>query len=267
MTRRIDALIVEDEPVVREAARKILLEEDLSVATANDVDGAVAILQNTQCRIVLSDLMLPGVSGFALLELIRNRWPGTEVVVITGYATLENALTTFQKGAFDFVAKPFDIGELLGVVRRALRFSTKKPELQTFSPGTPTSRITDEPQERCFFLGRHSWARLHSDGSATLGVAETFPHLLGEIDRVELPAREERSTQGKLFARILTPGEIIYRIWSPLSGIVLAANERLLGSIDLIDRDPFGEGWLIRIIPDNLDRELDLLDQRRLQME
>ena len=128
MTRRLDVLVVEDEPVVREAARKILLEEDLSIATANDVEQAMTILEDTQCRIVLSDLMLPGASGFDLLESIRSRWPGTEVVMITGYATIENTLTTFQKGAFDFVAKPFDIGELLGVVRRALRFSSKDPE-------------------------------------------------------------------------------------------------------------------------------------------
>ena len=267
MTRRVDALVVEDEPIVREAARKILLEDDLSVATANDVDEAMAILENNQCRIVLSDLMLPGASGFDLLESTRNRWPDTEVVVITGYATLENALTAFQKGAFDFVAKPFDIGELLGVVRRALRFSIKESEIGTFSSGKTPSEITDEPEERCFFLGRHSWARLHNDGSATLGVAETFPHLLGEIERIELPAREERSTQGKLLAQILTPGEIIYRVWSPLSGMVLTANERLQDSISLIDRDPVGEGWLIQIIPDNLDRELDLLDHRRFQME
>jgi CheY-like chemotaxis protein len=266
MTRRIDVLVVEDEPVVRESARKILLEEDLSVVTANDVDEAMTILENTQCRIVLSDLMLPGASGFDLLESTRNRWPGTEGVMITGYATLENTLSTFQKGAFDFVAKPFDIGELTGVVRRALRFSMREPHRRT-RPSATADGTADEPQEQLFFLGRHSWARLHADGSATLGVAETFPQLLGEIERVKLPAPEERSTQGRFFARFLTPGETIHRVWSPLSGIVLTANERLRDSAELIDQDPSGKGWLIRIIPDNLDRELDLLEQRRFWME
>lgn len=264
MTRPKDVLIVEDEPVVRDAACRILLNEEISVDTASAVDEAVAILERDQFSVVLSDLMLPGSSGFDLLELIRSRWPTIEVVVITGYATLDNALTTFQKGAFDFVAKPFDIGELLGVVRRALRFSARRRESGAAVALAEPGR---ELEERVFFLGRHSWARLHPDGSATLGVAETFFHLLDRIERVELPAPEEHTTQGKLLARMLTPGDLLYLLWSPLSGMVLTINPRVRESNDLIDRDPFGEGWLIKIIPDNLDRELDLLDQRRFQRE
>ncbi|MCP4201477.1 MAG: response regulator [bacterium] len=264
MTRRIDVLVVEDEPVVVAAARKILREDDLEVVTANDVNEACEILRDTRCRLVLSDLKLPGASGFDLLELIQDRWPDIEVVVITGYATLDNALMTFRKGGFDFVAKPFDIGELLGVVRRALEFSDKK--LGT-APGTAGSGIGAVPGAPSYFLGRHSWARLDSDGSATLGLAETFPDLLGEIETIELLEPEQRTMQGRLLARILTPGEIVHRVRSPLSGIVLTANPLIRDSIELINRDPFGKGWLTRIIPDNLDRELDFLDQRWLQME
>lgn len=261
MTRRIDVLVVEDEPVVLAAARRILLEESLAVVTANGVEEATEILRQARCRVVLSDLKLPGASGFDLVELIRNRWPDIEVVVITGYATLDNALMTFRKGGFDFVAKPFDTGELLGVVRRALDFSARASETPLSPTGEPGNRGAEGPS-RCFFLGRHSWARLDSDGSATLGVGETFPNLLGAIETIELLERGQRSTQGKLCARILTPGDIVHRVWSPLSGLVLAANPRLRDSSDLIDRDPFGAGWLVRIIPDDLERELGLLDER-----
>ncbi len=267
MTHRCDVLVVEDELVVREAARKILLEENLAVAMANDVDEAVAILEGTSCRLVLTDLMLPGASGFDLLGLTRKRWPSTEVVVITGYATVDHAVMTFREGAFDFVPKPFDIGELLGVVRRALRFSADRPALLALAPSTSEDEVADERNDSCYFLGRHSWARLHTDGSATLGVAETFPRLLDKIEQLELPAPEEHSRQGQLLARILAQGEIVYRVWSPLSGTVLAANPRISHSIDLIDRDPCGAGWLIRIIPHDLDRELELLDRRRFGLE
>lgn len=249
MTSRLDVLIVEDEPVVRDAARRILLNEELSVALANDVDEAVTILETTPCRLVLTDLMLPGASGFDLVKLTRERWPSTEVVVITGYATLDNALTAFQEGAFDFVPKPFDVGELLGVAQRALRFSTGEPERRP--------RATDG--EGRFFLGRHSWASLHADGSATLGAAETFRNLLGEVARVNLPAPGEHPKQGTMLARILTPQETVYRVWSPLSGVVLATNPVITSSPEVLDSDPLGKGWLAHIIPDNLDRELDLL--------
>jgi CheY-like chemotaxis protein len=259
----LDVLIVEDEPVVREAAYRISHGQDLVVATANDVSEAIARLEDISCRLVLTDLMLPGASGFDLLDLIRKRWPATEVVIITGYATLDNALASFQKGAFDFVPKPFDVGELLGVMMRALHFSARTPKPRGALPGDDSTATKHGAEEPYYFLGRHSWARLQADGSATLGVAETFPQLIGETERIELPAAQEHSIQGKLLARILTPGEILYRVWSPLSGIILTSNLRLHESTDLIDRDPFGEGWLIRIVPDNLDGELDLLELRQ----
>lgn len=259
MTSRLDVLVVEDERVVREAARRILLGEELAVATANDVGQAVGILESTPCRLVLSDLMLPGASGFDLLKLARDRWPSMAVIVITGYATLENALTAFREGAFDFVPKPFDVGELLGAVRRALRFSTDTEQLQAPSPSTPDLNAGGGSEDRCFLLGGHSWARLHADGSATLGAAETFRDLMEEIALVNLPGQREHPKQGKLLARILTPQEIVYRVWSPLSGVVLATNPILASTPNLVNRDPFGEGWLAHIIPDNLDRELDLL--------
>lgn len=265
MKLSIDVLVVEDEPVVRSAARRILQSDDLTVATAKDVDEACELLNRTPCRLVLSDLKLPGASGFDLLGSIRKRWPETEVVMITGYATLDNALATFQKGGFDFVAKPFDTGELLGVVRRALGFS-KRASADALIPADGRNRAgTGEDGQTCFFLGRHSWARLDEDGSATIGVAETFPGLLGAIESLELFETEQLATQGKTLARLLGPGEIVHRIVSPLSGTVLTANALIQRTIGLIDRDPLGQGWLVRIIPNNLDTELALLDQRNFQ--
>jgi CheY-like chemotaxis protein len=85
-----------------------------------DVAGARR-LRKFEHRVVLCDLMLPGFSGFDLLERVTGELPGLPVILITGYATIENALRAFKKGAFDFLPKPFDVPELLGVVRRALR--------------------------------------------------------------------------------------------------------------------------------------------------
>lgn len=275
MTSRVEVLVVEDESVVREAARKILEEEGLSIATVNDTGEALAFLEHVPCRLVLTDLKLPGASGFDLLESIRSRWPATEVVVVTGYSTLENALSTFRKGAFDFVAKPFEIGELLGVVERALRFSRRNEvgsaaqavgrTAELVTPSGPAGDLS--PVERAFFLGRHSWARLQDDGAATLGVAETFPNLMDDIETIELPAPGDPLRQGRLCARMITPGEVVHLVWSPLSGTVLATNPQLRDSSERLDRDPYGEGWLLRIIPDNLDAELALLDSRRYRRE
>ena len=116
MRAPFDVLLVEDEPVVREAAARILRPEGLTLDRVEDVDGALARLRRVEHRVVLSDLMLPGFSGFDLLERVTGERPHLPVILITGYATIENALAAFKKGAFDYLPKPFDVAELLGLV-------------------------------------------------------------------------------------------------------------------------------------------------------
>ena len=108
-----DVLLVEDEAVVRAAVERILRPEGLTLDRVEDVDGALARLRKVEHRVVLSDLMLPGFSGFDLLERVTGERPQVPVILITGYATIENALAAFKKGAFDFLPKPFDVPELL----------------------------------------------------------------------------------------------------------------------------------------------------------
>ena len=122
MSQQFDVLVVEDEPVVLRAAERILHTEDLTTESALDAESAVERLSRNNFQVVLSDLMLPGSSGFDLIDRVREHDSSAQFIVITGYATIENALESFVRGAFDFIPKPFDPGELLGVVHRAIRF-------------------------------------------------------------------------------------------------------------------------------------------------
>jgi len=115
-----DVLVIDDEPVVREAVRRVLEANGLRVATA---DAAVSGLDHPalgDCRLVLCDLMLPDRSGFDVVEEITRRRPGVPVVLLTGYATPDHAVRAQEVGAADFLAKPFEAGELMDIVRRVL---------------------------------------------------------------------------------------------------------------------------------------------------
>lgn len=262
MSSERDVLVVEDEGVVCAAVGRILAPEGLSVDAANDAEEALAKLADTAYRLVLTDLMLPGASGFEILGWMKTQQPRVPVVVITGYATLENALLAFNRGAFDFIPKPFDVGELLGVIRRALRFAERPRNAEPESTSADSPMRAAGPAAPRYFLGQHAWATLDEDGSAVFGVAETFPRLVADSHHLDLPSIDDHTTQGRCFARFLAADEIVYRIWAPLSGVVIAINSRVRESIRLIDRDPFGEGWLVRIIPENLEKELEPLIQR-----
>jgi CheY-like chemotaxis protein len=120
VSARWDVLVVDDEPVVRDAARLVLEGEGLRVASAPDGASALEHEALDDCRVVLCDMMMPGIGGLDLVRRIRARRPDVPIVLITGYATEASADRALEAGATAFLAKPFDEEELLDQVRRVL---------------------------------------------------------------------------------------------------------------------------------------------------
>jgi len=240
-----EVLLVEDEPVVLKVAGMALAAQGIGFAEATDVTSAAALLDTTAFKVVLSDLKLPGDSGWEILKLARGLSPPPQVIIITGYATIENALQSFQLGSFDFIPKPFDVEELTSVVERALRFAD-----------LPSSE-THAPRDR-FFLGRHSWAQVDPDGSVTLGAAETVAGVMGRLDAID---SGDHAVQGQCFCRVTSVDGLTHRLWAPLSGRILMHNPDVVEDLELINRDPFAAGWLVRVIPNSLEKELPNLSQ------
>jgi DNA-binding NtrC family response regulator len=116
----VDVLIVDDEDVVRQAMRKVLEQAGYRVAAAADGAAALAHPAARTCRLVLCDLVLPDGSGIEVLRSLVRRRPGLPVVLVTGYATREQEDEARAAGAADFLAKPFEVSELLRVVSRVL---------------------------------------------------------------------------------------------------------------------------------------------------
>ena len=100
-----DILVIDDESVILEAARRILEAEGFTVDRAADEETARRKVDEIDYRVVLCDLMLPGVRGFELVGRIQERLPQTPVILITGFATLENEVNGFQHGVFVIIAE------------------------------------------------------------------------------------------------------------------------------------------------------------------
>lgn len=120
MSRPWDVLVVDDEAVVRGGVKLVLEPEGLTVAQAATVAEALSSEALNQCRLLLCDLMLQGESGLEVVSEARRRRPALPIVLMTGYATDDNAALGAASGATDFLAKPFDDVELLDQVRRVL---------------------------------------------------------------------------------------------------------------------------------------------------
>ncbi len=113
-------LVVDDAPDALELVRRILIGCDYEVFTAPGAVEAIRILADTPVDLVITDLKMPKVSGLDLVQHIRQNVQDTDVMMITGYPTIENAVTAVKSGAQDYLSKPFTEEELITAVRRAL---------------------------------------------------------------------------------------------------------------------------------------------------
>ncbi|MFZ5981748.1 MAG: sigma-54-dependent transcriptional regulator [Candidatus Zixiibacteriota bacterium] len=113
-------LIVDDAPDTLEVVQRNLVAKGYQVFTAPGVAEAVRLLEKTPVELVITDFKMPGISGLDLVRHIRENLPETEVIMITGYASVTGAVEAVKTGAEEYLAKPFTEEELLGAVRMAL---------------------------------------------------------------------------------------------------------------------------------------------------
>src|SRR5262245_62074346 len=113
-------LVIDDEEIIREAFEALLVPEGYAVRTADTAQRAMELLSGGAFDVVLLDLMLPDRNGLDLLEDIRRVDEELPVVMVTAKSTIENAITATRRGAFHFIAKPFQNDEVLLVIHNAL---------------------------------------------------------------------------------------------------------------------------------------------------
>jgi len=119
MFEKMKILVIDDEPVVCSSCKRALGEEGYEVETVLGGRDAIEILESREFDLVITDLKMPSISGMDILEHVKKKRPDVQVVMITGYSTIDTAVESIKKGAFDYISKPFTPEELLSVVRDA----------------------------------------------------------------------------------------------------------------------------------------------------
>jgi DNA-binding NtrC family response regulator len=130
-------LVVEDRPSVLKLLATIL-EDAYEVTTASDGATALSVIGPVPFDVVLTDVRMPGSSGFDVLRAVRHRSPSTAVVMMTAYANVADAVAAMKLGAYDYVAKPLDADEIALVVARAIEHLR-----ETAGPGRAASGEDD----------------------------------------------------------------------------------------------------------------------------
>lgn len=120
MSRKPRILIVDDEEIARKNLAHILTRENYTISTAANGMEALSKLDQYEFDVVLTDLKMEKVDGMEILETTKTRFPDTEVIMITGYASIDGAVEAMKKGAFHYVAKPFKLDEVRDMVAQAI---------------------------------------------------------------------------------------------------------------------------------------------------
>ena len=113
-------LIVDDDTIIVDSLSEFLTLEGYTVDQATRFDEALTALGGKPYDIVITDVNMPGSDGFELLRVMRQRFPETVVIMITGYGTIDSAVEAIKMGAYDYLTKPIHDDEILLVVERAL---------------------------------------------------------------------------------------------------------------------------------------------------
>jgi DNA-binding NtrC family response regulator len=123
-------LIADDDRIARENLEYILRRDGYRVIAVDDGKSAIQEFERVEPDLIITDLKMPAMDGFVVLTKGRERFPNTEVIVITGFGTIHSAVQAMQNGAFSYITKPYQIEEVRVQVRQALEKKSLKQEVQ-----------------------------------------------------------------------------------------------------------------------------------------
>lgn len=120
MTEKQKVWIVDDDKSIRWVLEKALQKTDVDIQSFSSPDEVLKKIQHEQPDVIISDIRMPGMDGISLLEQIKQHSPDIPVIIMTAYSDLDRAVSAFQGGAYEYLSKPFDVDEVVSLVKRAI---------------------------------------------------------------------------------------------------------------------------------------------------
>lgn len=255
MKEDVKILIIDDEEVVINSIYKIATSEGYSVDSVLDAFSALQKISSSKFDLIICDIMLPGMDGFQFLAELESKLIETPVVMTTGYSTIENAVKSLYTGAIEFIPKPFTVDEMISVISRGLRYNS----IMKLKKSNSDSILIVPCPAKYYRLGYSGWMNKEHDGSVLIGATDSFIKTIDLIKRIELYSTNEKLTQATPAVKFETVDGLVHQLYSVISGIILAGNERLINEPELLEKDPYFDGWIYRLVPTELDYEMKLL--------
>ncbi|AOI92755.1 nitrogen regulation protein NR(I) [Burkholderia pseudomultivorans] len=165
--------IVDDDQSIRWVLEKALARDSFATKSFANVRDALAALDHETPQVLVSDIRMPGGSGLELLQAVHERLPGLPVIIMTAFSDLDSAVAAFQGGAFEYLAKPFDVDKAVELIRRAVEESLRSGAPQDDRVAEAPEMLGQAPAMQDMFraIGRlsHSAATVLITGESGTG--------------------------------------------------------------------------------------------------
>jgi len=129
---RIKILVIDDEQGIRDLFIQALEEDDYEVLTVDNGEQGLEIIKNERPNVIFLDLKLPGIDGLEVLKRISDLEIKPIVIMITGHGTIAKAAKTMDLGAYDYIVKPFDIDDIIKLMKQALKLDNLEKNITSF---------------------------------------------------------------------------------------------------------------------------------------
>lgn len=256
-------LCVDDEEVILSSFRKILVLDGYSVDTVETGQEALGLIQTHHYDFLFTDLKMPLMDGVEVTKSVKHMRPDIDVIIITGYASVETAVETMKYGAMDYVQKPFTEDELLAFTNKALIKRQDKIQKQLKPKVHITHLSVDEESSSgefaipggVFIANSHTWVSMNQEGIAKVGMDDFAKKLIGKVESVDLPNLGMNVKAGQpLFTIKQGNRKVIFN--APVSGVVKSINTLLKENLEALDITPYERNWFCAIDTDNIDNEI-----------
>ncbi len=256
-------LCVDDESIILDSFRKILVLAGYSVDTVEQGEEVLRLVRVNHYDFVFVDLKMPGMNGVEVTKAVKHLRPDIDVIIITGYASVETAVETMKHGAMDYVEKPFTEDELLEFTAKCL-IKRKDRIKRELGPRVQIAELSEFQHREIdqfsipggvFISNSHCWVSLQEDGSARIGIDDFALKLIGTINAVEPPNIGREIKCGDSLFNI-RKGQRSIPFQAPISGKILKINKTLLSDLDRLEMSCYGDNWICIVDCDNIDEEL-----------
>lgn len=260
---RAKILAVDDEQIVLDSLREIAVMAGYSIDTVDCGPDALTLVRKNDYDFIFTDLKMPDMDGIEVTKAARHLRPDIDVIIVTGFATIESAVATMKYGAMDYIQKPFTNDELTEFMEKALLRRQDRIEremrpgvrLVTASAEASGSRHDFNIPAGAFISPGHVWGSIQMNGLVKIGIDDFAGKLIGKIDDIDFPREGRQVRRGDPICTVKR-NSMEATFISPLSGKIGFINPSLPDNINLITKKPYEDGWICVIEPSDLNSDI-----------